>query len=331
MTKNKEEYLMKQIGHISVLVLLVAFLSISPISCGGGGGGDGEEAPTMTLNEENVNDFVTFVRETIPGCDSKSSVTPTKSVVDSVAAATKELDARLELFPVLGSVRAAVGRVETEQTGTCGGTLVVNVSADDVTGVFSGNLDLNDFCQNIDKATSVYDGSVTFSGKTDVGTDELAELSASSDGITVTVDKGGEKESFTVGFDITMSISGSITTISTPRLSFKDGTDKLYMVQNLTITVTEAGRTSQVEFSGRHIDPDEGSVDFRTLEPLTVSDDGKVLFGRIEFAGAGNTRVVITISEDNVFQVRADTNGDNNLNYTADILDCSEFDMDLDL
>lgn len=322
---------MKQIGHISVLVLLVAFLSISPISCGGGGGGDGEEAPTMTLNEENVNDFVTFVRETIPGCDSKSSVTPTKSVVDSVAAATKELDARLELFPVLGSVRAAVGQVETEQTGTCGGTLVVNVSADDVTGVFSGNLDLNDFCQNIDKATSVYDGSVTFSGKTDVGTDELAELSASSDGITVTVDKGGEKESFTVGFDITMSISGSITTISAPRLSFKDGTDKPYMVQNLTITVTEAGRTSQVEFSGRHIDPDEGSVDFRTLEPLTVSDDGKVLSGRIEFAGAGDTRVVITISEDNVFQVDADTNGDNNLNYTADILDCSEFDMDLDL
>ncbi|MFV9689575.1 MAG: hypothetical protein ACNY01_01225 [Desulfobacteria bacterium] len=330
---------MKQIGHISVLVLLVAFLSISPISCGGGGGGDGEEAPTMTLeeaptmtlNEENVNDFVTFVRETIPGCDSKSSVTPTKSVVDSVAAATKELDARLELFPVLGSVRAAVGQVETEQTGTCGGTLVVNVSADDVTGVFSGNLDLNDFCQNIDKATSVYDGSVTFSGKTDVGTDELAELSASSDGITVTVDEGGEKESFTVGFDITMSISGSITTISTPRLSFKDGTDKPYMVQNLTITVTEAGRTSQVEFSGRHIDPDEGSVDFRTLEPLTISDDGKVLSGQIEFAGAGDTRVVITISEDNVFQVDADTNGDNNLNYTADILDCSEFDMDLDL
>ncbi len=72
-------------------------------------------------------------------------------------------------------------------------------------------------------------------------------------------------------------------------------------------------------------------MDFRTLEPLTVSDDGKVLSGQIEFAGAGDTRVVITILEDNVFQVKADTNGDNNLNYTADIMDCSEFDMDLDL
>ncbi len=72
-------------------------------------------------------------------------------------------------------------------------------------------------------------------------------------------------------------------------------------------------------------------MDFRTLEPLTVSDDGKVLSGRIEFAGVGDTRVVITILEDNVFQVKADTNGDNKLNYTADILDCSESDMDLDL
>lgn len=324
-------------------VIALGLMTIVATGGGGGGGGDGAVTPTeqttdqATLSEENVNDSLEFVAENVPGCSFGSSVAGTQAVLGSVADLTQKVSNQVKFSSVSRPIRARDVETETiEFEGSCDpnpGMLTVTLSGDEDTGDLSGDVSFEDFCLEIEESESKINGYFEFSGKIDTETDELNQLSASTGPEGITLQEDGD--TYTIGLQNgNMTIEEDTITATVESFYVKEvsgGETTEYRVENLYFQATEGDTETQIIASGQFIHPHEGTVDFTTLGPVTVSDEGEIVSGQVQISGAGSTQVLLSTSGGNVFEVRADTNGDGTFDYTSENLDCSEFDLDLDL
>jgi hypothetical protein len=340
----------KKIALVSILGILAALLAIVPLSCDGdggeessssgdGGGGGGGTTPTQpaeqaALNEENVDYSLQFIVDNVSGCSFGAAATARQNKWRTIVDLSLELNDRITSASISRQSHIEATETETEEIeGGCGGDITVSITSDDVTGEVSGSISFNDFCEDVDESQFNIGGYLEFSGKIDTETDELTELSGSTgiDGITLQQ----EEDSYTFGFQsvvITIeedSISATADSIFLREVS--DGEVKEYRVENIAFEGSEGDTTTTITASGQFIHPDEGAISFSTLQPIIVSDEEVILSGQVEIEGSDGTSAVLTVTDDNVFQIQADTDGDGEYDYFPDNLDCSEFDLDLDL
>lgn len=322
----------KKIERVSRLGILVALLAIVPLSCDGNGGEVGGGTNQAILNERNVDDSLEFIVENVSGCSFGAAATNTQNKLKSIVDLSLEVSDQITLVSISRPVRPKATETETmEFEGSCGGNITVSLTINDVTGDISGSVSFNDFCQDVDESQSTINGYLEFSGKIDTETDELTQLSGSTGVEGITLQQ--EEDSYTLGVqNANITIEGDTITATADSLFVRevsDGEVKEYRVENLAFQGSEEGTTTEITASGQFIHPDEGAISFTTLQPIIVSDEEEMVSGQVEITGADNTRAVLTVSGDNVFQVQADTDGDGVYDYFPNNLDCSEFDLDL--
>lgn len=325
----------KKTALASILGILAALLAITHPSCGGGDNGGGtsptQQTPQATLNMENVDDSLEYIAENVSGCsfgDTAKTQNKWKPIVDL----SLEVSDQVKSMSISQQVGAKATETETEEfDGSCGGTIEVSLTSDDETGDLSGSLSFDNFCQDVSDSQSRINGYLEFSGKIDTETDELIQLGGSTEPEGITLEQDGDCYILAIQ-NANLDIEGDTTTATLDSFFYMPCSEvKKYRVENLTAQVTDEGTTTEITASGQFIHPEEGAVNFRTLQPIIISDDEEILSGQVEITGAGNTRALLTASGDNVFEVQADTDGDGVYDYFPDNLDCSEFDLDLQL
>ncbi len=331
---------MKKIIVFSLACVFSILLTVSYISCGGGGGGDddgggdtgGTSAPA-TLNQKAVDDTLTYIANTIPGCTQGMVITANKALLKAVPIIKSKFSEKV--VKSLGSNRVHPTEATDEiidLEGTCldaPGSISGTVTSDDDTGDLSGDLVIDEFCQDVDGDTVEIDGDLTFDGNIDPDTADITQFSASSSGIAIVITEDGVTSgSVSLSFSASLSAVGNTTTVAIDSFSFTDAIEGTEVnLDNFSMTLTEGESTSQVELSGTIDVLGEGSVQFATDGPLTLSDDGESVSGTMLLTGADGTQIVVTIL-DGAVEIAADTDGDGEADYFPDDLDCSELSLD---
>jgi hypothetical protein len=199
--------------------------------------------------------------------------------------------------------------------GSCGGSYTYNIQADTDTGVFSGTLAFNGYCES----GITLNGTTSFSGIIDVGLRRVESCTVSFNSITGT----SSSESITMGGEVYLAVSGA-TTMITMDMMVRDNIDgRVCKIENYQMDVTDWGTYAEITLNGRYYDPDYGYVDLETTEAFLISDANDyphagqlVLSGENGIAG-GPTRARLTALSATECQVEADTDGDGIYDYDS--------------
>ena len=316
---------MKKIFTFAAVGVLVILMSMAHMSCSSDSGSGSSEP--ATLDKANVERTLDYIVETVPGCDKGTVVTANQVILDAVSMMKQQVvDKRVMMSPLSETLQPAAEVTEPiELEGTCPGnegTMIGELKGDDVTGDLSGDISFNNFCSGEAGSSVVINGKLSFSGKLDPDSGELTSLKGSSKGITITVDEAGEQRTYSTSFNASLGMSGDTISITVKSFTFADDTEGTEIkLQNFSMTITEGATSTSVTMSGAIDVTDEGSVQFQTVGPLTVSDDGDTVAGTIVITGADNTSMQITI-DDGMLNILADTDGDGVLEYEQ-CLDCT--------
>ena len=335
----------KNILYLFLLIVIsLGLMIVIGYGCGGDGnssnddsGNSGGATTRATVTQKSVYETISFITQTVPGC-SKGNTTERSTAslayartVRSVMNIAKELMHQIEFSYHIRLVRATQADPEVfkgDCEGTLDGTVTINSTANDETGIFSGALLFDRYCQESEETTVLVDGDLNISGKMDTETDEFTEVTAFSNGISV---QQGE-ESYTVEFNVSAALNNNQTTIRIPNFSVQDETtNRTFTITNLIITATEGNTTSQIQITGRITHSEEGYIDINTTQTLFVTSDGEITSGQLTITGGDGTSVVVTPTGDNPFQFdfKADTDGDGIFDY-EECLDCSEVNLNLE-
>jgi hypothetical protein len=315
---------MKKYIALAAVLLVLILTTVVHISCSSDSGSSGGSSTPATLDQAAVDKTVDYIAQTVPGCSQGTVVTANQVILDAVSMMKQQVvDKKIRMSPL-----SDMFQPETEQTepidleGTCGGTMTGELKGDDVTGDISGDISINDFCLGETGSNVVIDGKLNFSGNLDPDSGDLTSLSGSSKGITLTVDEGGEQRTYSAAFNASISMSGDTISITVKSFTFADETEGTEIkLQNFTMTLNQGTTQTSVTISGTINVTDEGSVEFQTVGPITVSADGETVAGTIVITGADNTAMQVTI-DDGMLNVAADTDGDGTFE-TERYLDCT--------
>jgi hypothetical protein len=330
---NDQGAFMKKILVLMSVLLMLALTQTAFISCSGssGGGGGDSTSPPATLDKASVDETMDYVVQTVPGCTQGTALTANQVILDVVATMRRQaFEKRVGVAsPLSAAIKPAAEEVLLE--GNCvggGGNVTADISGNDTTGDLSGKISFNDFCQEEAGSSLAVDGGLTFSGNMDPDTGDLTQLSGSSKGITINVDEDGEQRSYFVAFNAALSASGDSISVTVKNFTFSDDTEGTEVhLQNFNLTVTDGETATLATMSGTLDVTDQGSVQFETASPLSISDDGETVAGAIKLNGANNTSMLVSI-DNAIITVQADTDGDGTYDYTPDSLDCSGVPVD---
>jgi hypothetical protein len=317
---------MKKYTALTAVLLALILITVVHISCSSdssSSSGDGSSTPA-TLDEANVDRTLDYIVQTVPGCSQGTVVTANQAILEAISLTKQQVaDKRVRMSPLQNLFQPEAEQTETiDLEGTCGGTMTGELKGDDVTGDISGDISINNFCQGETGSNVVINGKLSFSGNLDPDSGDLTSLSGSSKGITLTVDEAGEQRAYSAAFNASISMSGDTISITVKSFSFADETEGTEIkLQNFTMTVTQGTTQTSVTMSGTINVTDEGSVQFQTVDPLTVSSDGETVGGSIVVQGADNTAMQVTI-DNGMLNVIADTDGDGVFETTR-CLDCT--------
>jgi hypothetical protein len=206
--------------------------------------------------------------------------------------------------------------------GDCGGSASYSISLNDQTGYFSGSLTYTDYCSG----GVTLDGSATYSGQFDMNTGYLTTFTFSFNNITST----SEYESYTLDGDISWVVSGSSATLTMDMLMRDNTEQKVYKVEDYSMSLTEVGNEIEFEISGKFYDPVYGYISVSTTEPFVFGYyDYYPSEGVLEVTGApgpasGNTKARLTVLSSTTLKVEADTNGDGTYDYDSGVLNWSD-------
>lgn len=331
MTKPKGFY--KNILYFCLFAIISAGLMIViGFGCSGGGGGGGNDEPEAAtqakIDEDNVNESMEFVAETIPGCSiieraasrSTAAIAPAKTV-RSVIKIAKDLMDQIEFSYHIRSIRAEETSVHE---GSCGGQLTLISDENDQTGDFTVSVGFNNFCMEPDETEVRVDGEIDVSGNTDTETDDIISIEADSNGLSIV--EGDE--SYIITFDVSGTKNGDQIIIEVPSFSVRDVSEgETFTITNFIITATEGDTATQIQITGRFTHSEDGYVDITTLQTLVVNSEDVITDGQLKLSGADNTYVLLTARENDNFDVTASIGGDGTINY-EECLDCSDFDID---
>jgi hypothetical protein len=327
-----------------ILLLGVAFFFVT--ACGGGGDDSGGTTQSTTslsytgstakavIDADNAVDisskavnggikgtvFNNLAAVTDPAnpsaskrCNTFSTVTILQDAIgqfNDAASSSQDLD------------RAMTTRQETI-TGPCGGTATGTMQVDNQTGIFSGELTFNGYCD----AHILIDGSASFSGTIDLVSDDYASLSIDFNNLSAT----DASQTYIFDGSIDITAQSSIATI-TINMYLQDGsTDEVFWLNNFQMTVTDHLATLEMIVSGTFYSPDHGYVTLSTQQTLTIDSDtmtpiSGVLVATGENGSAGGpTQARLTCYSSGEFQVEADTDGDGTYDWTSEPLSWDEY------
>lgn len=304
---------------LSTVVLLVA--------CGGGGGGGGGGQPPLgeiaytgkttpaPITDENAERITSaaFLGPDLPTED----IGPFRMAADeSTSPPTARYVLRLLRDTIRQAIEQGVGRRDSARRslydtvteswtdpGPCGGTAGYTVTANDVTGDFTGRVTFTNF----DDCESVVNGPATISGNIDLAmlAPNWMELHAG----VITVVTGEESHSLSG----TMSIDYRTYPLPvTMDMRFRDnGTGEVFWYEDYVTTEGTSGANQEMTISGKYYDPAYGFVVVSTESPFHTDMAGNWPFEGVLRAtgGAASTAWLIAVDA-YLYRVETDVDGD---------------------
>jgi len=199
--------------------------------------------------------------------------------------------------------------------GGCGGNYSYNIQVDTDTGVFSGVLVFNGYCDS----GITLNGSTSFSGIVNVSLRQVESCTINFNSIT----GASDSESVTMGGQVYLAVSGA-TTMITMDMMVRDNTDgRVCKIENYQMDITDQGTYAEITLNGRYYDPDYGYLDLETTEAFLVSDAndyphaGQLVLNGENGTAGGPTRARLTALSATECQVEADTDGDGTYDYDS--------------
>ncbi|GEM_PF-1811895 len=325
----------------------IALLAILPIACGGGGDGDTTAAPTtttQTLDQDNVDETLRSIEALVPFCAMNAASPAAKTALQSVFNLSHDI---VDQVAVVHGNRTVIAAVTDESPdpipGTCPtnpGELLVDLQVDDENNTFSGGIDFDSFCTELETDESTtdeinIDGGGSFSGA--IGLDssdslQSATLNFSTSAGGISIETSEVDATLTLqGFNLSINInpdgtSGDVMislTSLTVAATDSEGTPSTFTLTGFTVTAvfTETGVT--LSSSGTIDEDGVGSITY-TATGLVIDSDGNLTAGSIGIDGADGTSITIIPGTGNDFDISADTDGDGTDDYSPGTLNCDE-------
>jgi len=302
-------------------ILISSVLMIA--ACGGGGGGDDDE-PTFTsiaytgLTTPAVitADNAEVLAEGIFGPDIEAFGT---TDIIGVATENSEEDsnspANITLAQILAdtvrqidftSATSLPGTVQSEtRTLQCdSGTILVYISADDITGEFQGYMTFQD-CVTAD----VYvDGTVNFDGVIDTNNLDNIQINMV---FTKLVESYGS-ESYTYSGEIVMDMTSTTLTQHLDYYVKDNNTQKVYWYANYTIEIVDTLSDMTMRITGLFYHPDYGYINVTTPDIIRMNyTDDWPYMGTI-IASGDNSSLMVDCEGDSIltYTLSVDADGD---------------------
>jgi hypothetical protein len=193
--------------------------------------------------------------------------------------------------------------------GVCGGTEVISITYDDVTGDYTGTITENNYC---DEDGDVANGTANISGRVDLVTRSFLTMTISTNSINIR--NGAESSTFRGSILINYQ-TGSLG-ITMDIYVRNDVSLKVAWVRNFTITAVDGDSYVDITMSGRFYNPDYGYVELTTTNPvrqytsLQNPSSGILVISGAPGSAGGNTRAQLVFLTSSSYEVNADTNGD---------------------
>jgi len=323
----------KLIFALSCLFMLP--LIIGTIGCSGGGGdGGGSSTPSSitytgstsqaTITSSNAG---TLTQDAYSG-GSMGTLFATGSTAVGEVNHPRTFQVTMALEKAVSGMNLSAARYESilgasitrsgSTTGSCGGSASYSITYDDVSGIFSGTMSFNSYCNE----NSSISGSATFSGTIDTGTKEFLAFNFSFTELTGT----SGSDSFTLKGTIAFVRQPSSYNVTIDWLIRDNHSNKVYWVHNYSMTLTEGSGYVDFLISGLYYDPDHGFVSLSTTNPFRIytgnqhpSEGILVIDGSTGIAG-GSTKARLTAISASTYRVEADTNGDDAYDWDSGTL-----------
>lgn len=311
-----------------------AVLCLMTMGCGGGGGGGGGGQATPSLTYTGASTPAEITANNAKGIAAgaldagSSGITFTGIAALDSTGQTADEPNLLFLVDVTKALQGAMAGIDFVEAanqgnmssalqpesgsivGTCGGSASYSIQVDDVSGVFSGSLTFNGYCQD----GVILNGSTSFSGIANLNTNpiELDSFTLSFDYITA----ASGSESATMDGDIDIVVSGSTTMVTMDLMLRDNSTRRICKVENYQMDITDHSSYVEIEVGGLYYDPDYGYVDLQTTSPFLVNNvdnypySGQLLLTGENGTAGGPTSARLTALSSTTCRVEADTDGD---------------------
>ncbi|MDJ0781478.1 MAG: hypothetical protein QNJ22_05875 [Desulfosarcinaceae bacterium] len=306
-------------------------LFLALLGCGSGGDGglgyEGNREPA-TVTAENAQvlavaaydsaalegpftSFASLNGGTLPAIGSPSGRPVLLSVADLLTAAVQQT--QMAEPDAAAPVRAlTVGSYTI--TGNCGGEADVDIQIDDETGLFSGSLAFREYC---DEGTALQ-GVASYQGEVDPETDELVSFAFSFKNLSGSAD--GDRFRLTGELTIQVGAAPGEATLTMDLLFTDAGSGEALWLNNLTLGVAEGvadgAAFETITFSGRVYHPVHGYVEIQTDVPFRIAaDDDYPGEGGLRLAGAADATIWLTVISNAQYQVEADLDGDETVDW----------------
>ena len=313
---------MNHLRQLSTACFLFTALLLC-FACGGGGGGDsgtsgssgiqytGLTSPAL-ITEQNASDLALSAYEGYSGSSLAVNSVGTPSGVNNsfykqiIKIASIGSDYKLNSSMATGAVQSDSETV----SGPCGGRRTISLTIDDVTGDYSGSITFDNYCDGGD----VTNGTATVSGKIDLVTESFFNMNLSTNSINV---KSGSDSITFKGQLIINYQTGSLGLTMTLYMR-DDVAQKVFWIDNFTISAVDGGTYIDVTISGRFYQPNYGYVDLTTTNPIRQYDSALYpSSGILIITGASNTKAQLVFLSSTSYKVMADTNGDNSWEWDS--------------
>ena len=197
--------------------------------------------------------------------------------------------------------------------GSCGGELSYTLTFDRMSGKFSGDLILTDYC----------DDGITVSGETDVdGTFEAS--SGVFDTATFSFNDLSD-ESHTLDGEISLDFTETpiVATFTVYSKDKKSG--QVYWLKDYSINLYELPGRVEIEIFGTFYNPDSGFVTLTTTEPFVVFDEDEwPASGQLVIQGDSASHAQLIAMDQLHYRIEADTQGDGIFDLNSGILNWTD-------
>ncbi|RJQ15321.1 MAG: hypothetical protein C4560_10770 [Nitrospiraceae bacterium] len=189
------------------------------------------------------------------------------------------------------------------------GSATWNESYDDITGNFFGTINFNGYCSE----GVTISGNTSYSGKVDVDTGEILQLSISYNSLIAV----SGSDSFTSSGNISFNFGVTPMTVTLNLLLQDNRTLKICKLENYVMALTEGYYYVDINIvSGLFYNPDYGYVSVSTPTPLRIYDgdnwpsQGILVSTGKTGIGGDDTKARLTALSATQYKVEADTDGD---------------------
>lgn len=194
-------------------------------------------------------------------------------------------------------------------SGNCNGTGAWVLNINDIAETYDGTFIFSQYCEDHIAIT----GETKISGTIDLYRGKIKTIAYVFENLSI--------DEFSCRGEVYIDLSGA-TQIVTFDLLLKDSrSGKVHWAKDYSIVINAITATDyQIEVSGAYYNPDQGYANISTLDPLLISTEDYPLWGLALCLGDKNTKIKLTSLNSYSFKIDADTQGDDDYDYTSGIL-----------